>query len=254
MLENDFGFAENEIHTFFSGHRGYHIHVENEAARSLDAMARKEIVDYVSGIGLSMFDKVRKKPSSGKAQKPAITIFKLNNYSWKGHLKRGIRKFIMNANREDLINIGLIKKSADIMFNKKEDILKRCVDESHWDGFNGITIDAWIKIAEHVKTLQAAQIDTVVTSDIHRLIRAERTLHGKTGLLKVEFPVKDLDDFDPFKGAVAFKEGSVKVLVSSAPEFRMGEQTFGPYKNQQVELPTAAAVLLILKGRAEVLT
>ncbi len=33
MLENDFGFLESEIRTFFSGHRGYHIHVENEAIR-----------------------------------------------------------------------------------------------------------------------------------------------------------------------------------------------------------------------------
>ena len=52
MLTNDFGFSEDEIHTFFSGHRGFHIHVENEAVRSLDAVARKEIVDYVLGIGL----------------------------------------------------------------------------------------------------------------------------------------------------------------------------------------------------------
>jgi hypothetical protein len=78
------------------------------------------------------------------------------------------------------------------------------------------------------------------------------TLHGKTGLKKIEFPVQRLSDFDPFKEAVAFKEGTVKVSVSSAPEFRIGENMFGPYKNQTVELPTAAAVLLILKGRAEV--
>jgi len=61
-----------------------------------------------------------------------------------------------------------------------------------------------------------------------------------------------LSDFDPFREAVSFKEGTVKVVVSSAPEFRIGESMFGPYKNQTVELPTAAAVLLILKGRAEV--
>jgi DNA primase small subunit len=57
MLEKDFGFSYNELHVFFSGHRGYHVHVENEAVKTLDAMARKEIVDYVSGIGLSVFDK-----------------------------------------------------------------------------------------------------------------------------------------------------------------------------------------------------
>jgi len=53
-------------------------------------------------------------------------------------------------------------------------------------------------------------------------------------------------------GAVAFKEGTAKVQVSEAPEFKLSGETFGPYKNQTVTLPTAAAVLLILKGRAEV--
>ena len=47
------------------------------------------------------------------------------------------------------------------------------------------------------------------------------TLHGKTGLKKVEFPAKNLQDFDPFTGAVAFKKGKAKVLVSDAPEFRI---------------------------------
>ncbi|HSQ48074.1 MAG TPA: hypothetical protein VLL96_00120, partial [Candidatus Deferrimicrobiaceae bacterium] len=78
------------------------------------------------------------------------------------------------------------------------------------------------------------------------------TLHGKTGLKKIEFPAKNLEDFDPFIGAVAFRRGEVKVLVSDAPEFRLGGQTLGPYKNQTVTLPTAAAVMLICKRRAEV--
>jgi hypothetical protein len=68
----------------------------------------------------------------------------------------------------------------------------------------------------------------------------------------VEFPAKNLQDFDPFTAAVAFKKGEVKVLVSNAPEFRLGGETLGPYKNQTVTLPVAAAVMLICKRRAEV--
>jgi hypothetical protein len=78
------------------------------------------------------------------------------------------------------------------------------------------------------------------------------TLHGKTGLLKIEFPAERLESFDPFVEAVAFKEGTAKVSVSDAPEFRLEGKEFGPYRNETVELPTAAAVLLICKGRAEV--
>jgi hypothetical protein len=68
----------------------------------------------------------------------------------------------------------------------------------------------------------------------------------------VEFPAERLASFDPFVEAVAFKEGMAEVNVSDAPEFRLGGKMFGPYKNEAVELPTAAAVLLVCKGRAEV--
>ena len=105
---------------------------------------------------------------------------------------------------------------------------------------------------ECVRDAQSSKIDTVVTTDIHRLIRMNGTLHGKTGLKKIEFPAKDLQTFDPFVGAVAFKKGEAKVLVSDVPEFTLGGETLGPYKNQVVELPSAAAVMLICKGRAKV--
>jgi DNA primase small subunit len=249
MLMNDFGFSGKDIHTFFSGHRGFHIHVENEAIRSLDAMARKEIVDYVSGTGLSMFNKQRKDDSK---RKKGPTVFSLNNYGWNRRLKNGMRKYLLNASKEDLKDLG-IKRNTEALLRNKEAILKRCLEENRWNSVKGFSVETWTKLAEHVKDLESAKIDTVVTTDIHRLIRANGTLHGKTGLLKAEFPLSRVDSFDPFKEAVAFKAGTARVLVSDAPEFRMCGETFGPYKNAKVELPTAAAVLLICKGRAEVL-
>jgi DNA primase small subunit len=249
MLENDFGFSDKEIRTFFSGHRGYHIHVENEAVRSLDSMARKEIVDYVSGIGLALFGKAKKDQPK---QKRSAKAFSLSDYGWHRRIRLGMRKFLLGASKEDLHNVGL-KTNSDIILEKKAVILSRCLEGDYWKSVQGVSTGTWTKLAEYVKDLESAKIDTVVTTDIHRLIRADGTLHGKTGLLKVEFPVKDLDKFDVFTKAVAFKEGEAKVLVSDAPEFRLGGKTFGPYKKQQVVLPTAAAVLLICKGRAEVL-
>ncbi len=251
ILMDDFGFDENEIHTYFSGHRGYHIHVENEAIRNLDAMARKEIVDYVSGTGLELFNKARRKAL--KSDKAYATAFSLGDYGWKRRIKKGMCQFIKSATTENLKNLG-IKQGATTIMKNKEAILNRCLEQNKWGSVKGIGIETWTKIAEHVKNNEAAQIDTVVTSDIHRLIRANGTLHGKTGLLKAEFPLKELDQFDPFTGAVAFKEGTAKVQVSGAPQFRMSGETFGPYKNEQVTIPTAAAVLLILKGRAQVMT
>lgn len=247
MLENDFGFSANELPTFFSGHRGYHVYVQDEAVKSLDALARKEIVDYVTCLGLTLFEK----KSSDKVK--STQKFRLHDYGWNKRLKVGMKNFISNASRDDLMKIGIRdNKHLELLTDHKETVLTRCLDEGRWDGLFGVGAGTWMKLALHVKNLKASKIDTVVTTDIHRLIRMNGTLHGKTGLKKTEFPADKLEDFDPFTQAVAFKKGAAKVLVSDAPEFRLGGNTLGPYKNQTVELPVAAAVMLICKGRAEV--
>jgi len=249
FLEDDLGFSDKDVHVFFSGHRGYHVHVENDEVRSLDTLARREIVDYVLGLGLSVFEgREKAKSQSKKSSSP----FLLHDFGWNARLKEGMREFILNATKDDLDRIGV--KNYAILQNKNV-ILKRCLDEGRWDSIRGVSIssdNAWIKIAKHVRDLESAKIDTVVTTDIHRLIRMNGTLHGKTGLKKIEFSIRNLDAFDPFKEAVAFKDGTVKVFVSGAPEFRLGGNVLGPFSNQTVELPTAAAVLLVCKGRAEV--
>jgi DNA primase small subunit len=244
VLEKDFGFAQKEVRTFFSGHRGYHLHIENEAVRSLDAMARKEIVDYTIGLGIKRFEKKEKKTRTDK--------FRLHDFGWDRRLKQGIKEVLTNASAEDLLNIGFDARKIEMLKEKKGTLIERCLDDGYWEGVMGIGDGTWMRLAEYIREEKAAKIDTVVTTDIHRLIRMNGTLHGKTGLKKVEFPAKNLEDFDPFTGAVAFKKGKVKVLVSDAPEFRMSGETLGPYKNQTLELPVAAAVMLICKRRAEV--
>ena len=162
-----------------------------------------------------------------------------------------MRRFIDAATKDDLMNAGIKGGAAAAILQYKQQILKRCIEEDMWNSVRGVKDETWFKLAAYLTNLESAVIDTVVTTDIHRLIRMDGTLHGKTGLKKVEFPAADLAKFDAFTEAVAFKEGKAKVSVSCAPEFRLGETTFGPYTNAKVELPTAAAVLLICKGRAE---
>jgi DNA primase small subunit len=248
MLENDFGFSLEKLHVFFSGHRGYHIHVEDEVVRSLDAMARKEIVDYVTGLGLAVLDK--EVPAGKKHGKRSSTRkFSLHNFGWNRRLKLGMEKFLLTATKDDLRSVGL--RNASLLQNK-DMIIKRAINEGRWESINGVSAQTWFKLAKCAQEAEASKIDTVVTTDIHRLIRMNGTLHGKTGLKKIEFPAKDLQTFDPFVGAVAIKKGEVKVLVSDVPEFKLGGKTLGPYKNQVVELSSAAAVMLICKGRAKV--
>ena len=251
MLEKDFGLSPDDVHVFFSGHRGYHVQVEAEVFRTLDAIARKEIVDYVSGLGIEFLN-----PSSAEKPRSKRSLrrpsFHLHDFGWNGRLKEGMRRFVMNTTKDDLKAIGI---RSDALLKNREAVLQRCFEEGRWDSVKGVSVEkTWLKIARHIGKVESAKIDTVVTTDIHRLIRMDGTLHGKTGLLKTEFPAETLVDFDPFEEAVAFKSGAAKVFVSDAPEFRLGGSVFGPYKEQKVEVSTAAAVLLICKGRAEVIT
>ncbi|MEM4703547.1 MAG: DNA primase small subunit PriS [Candidatus Bathyarchaeia archaeon] len=248
MLRRDFGFSEKEIHVFFSGHRGYHVHVESEAVKALDSIARKEIVDYVCGIGLETgFDE-----TEGKFKAHLPPAPRLDELGWRGRLAKGVYDFVLKAEAEDYTSLGLKKAIAEKMVQNKDLILKKWDSIGPYRAVKGLGLEVWKKIVNSCKEAVAAKVDTVVTTDTHRLIRMAGTLHGKTGLKKVEVPMSELEGFDPLKEAVAFKNGVVTVLVSSAPQFRLGEETFGPYENHKVQLPTAAAVLLVGKGRAEV--
>jgi DNA primase small subunit len=249
MLTQDFGFSQKEIRIFFSGHRGYHIIVESKVIETLDAMSRKEIVDYITGLGVDLFHELNAKSKSKTSTFPEVFISDI------GLLKRlvqGLQSFMATAKDDDFKNIGLKSNVVEVLMRNRNLFLENLQKKGEWIFVKGVGFSSWRKIMMHVIKLQSAKIDTVVTTDIHRLIRLPDTLHGKTGFKKVEFPISDIYTFDPFKDAIAFNGGEVFVNISDAPEFRVGDKIFGPYKNQQVELPTAAALFLICKGRAEV--
>jgi DNA primase small subunit len=65
LLETDFGFEDLTV--VFSGGRGYHVHVRDEAVQTLDSDARREVVDYVRGIGLEFDHVVTEETVGGEA-------------------------------------------------------------------------------------------------------------------------------------------------------------------------------------------
>jgi len=140
----------------------------------------------------------------------------------------------------------------DNILSKREEILRSWERRGPWSIIRGVGVETWRKIIRRAVGSQAARIDTVVTTDIHRLIRLPATLHGRTGWLKVSFPAGEIEGFDPFSSAIAFKRGEAIVYVKRAPNFRIGEETFGPFRDEKVELPMAAAIFLLCKGVAEV--
>jgi DNA primase small subunit len=249
FLMRDFGFSPEEMEVSFSGHRGYHVCVESEEVQGLDQMARKEIVDYVMGIGLEPGFQGLGERSENKSR--ILIGPDLNDSGWRGRIAKGTYEFLLSATPEELQQIGLTKKIADTLTKHRETLLESWKGKGPWGIIKDVGVESWKKIAQHGVETQSAKIDTVVTTDIHRLIRLSNTLHGKTGLRKVMVPITGIEHFDPFKSAVAFKEGTVAVTAIDAPQFRLGDETYGPYQEETIELPTAAALLLLCKGRAK---
>jgi len=249
VLTEDFGFSSEVLTVAFSGHRGYHVHVESEVVRDFDSLARKEIVDYVMGIGLdAKFHGLRK----GATTERRVPGPDLNDRGWRGRVAKGTYDFLLTASKEDLIKTGLKTQHINPLIKHREALLKSWKQKGPWGVVKGISPETWRKIAQYGVEKQSVKIDTVVTPDINRLIRLSNSLHGKTGLKKIEFPITGIEDFDPLKSAVAFKEGEITVLVSEAPQFRVEDKIYGPFERQKVELPTAAALMLLCKGVAKV--
>ncbi len=52
FLTNDFGVSSASISVYFSGNRGYHLHVQDERFEGMDPSARAQIANYIKGTGL----------------------------------------------------------------------------------------------------------------------------------------------------------------------------------------------------------
>jgi DNA primase small subunit len=249
VLIEDFGFSSKVLTVAFSGHRGYHVHVESKAVRELDSLGRKEIVDYVMGIGLEA-----EFHGLGKSATPDRRVSgpDLNDRGWRGRVAKGTYDFLLTASKEELTNLGLKSVHINQLVRHREVLLESWKQKGPWGVVKSISPETWRKIAQYGVEKQSVKIDSVVTPDINRLIRLSNSLHGKTGLKKVVFPISAIEDFDPLKSAVAFKGGEVTVLVSEAPQFRVEDEIYGPFERQKIELPTAAALMLLCKGVAKV--
>ncbi len=253
FLIDDFGFAPEEIEVCFSGQRGYHAHIYSEEVRQLDQAARKEIVDYVSGIGFDVESSEFWKQISGNRGSRELIGPDLNDPGWQGRIANGINDLLKSSTPQQLEQLpGIDKASLRALIKNREFILKNWNEKTNWR-YAGVDVKGWRQIIQYIINIHgvSAAVDSVVTTDIHRLIRLPRSLHGKTGLMAMNIPLDALKKFDPLKYAVAFKHGTLKVHINEAHQFRIGDEKFGPYDDETVVLPMAAAIYLLCKRAAE---
>jgi len=257
FLVEDFGIKSEEMHLYFSGHRGYHLHLISEKLKKLDDIQRKEIVDYVIGMGVDPSEQGLYQGSHDLYLGDKLSVVsgpQMTDPGWRGRLAKGVYRIITELNQKQLIELGFSRGAAHQILNEREKIEREWSREILWSYFQdkwGVTDRVWKNVIEKALVLMAlsANIDTVVTTDIHRLIRMPETLNGKTGFRATMVDLDRLEEFDPFYEPVVF-EGTQRVHVMEAPVLRIRDKTLGPFADEDIELPLAAAVLLVAKGVA----
>jgi len=238
-LIKDFGLHEKELKIYFSGHRGFHVHVERKDLIELDQEARREIVDYIKGEGLILSVDVLRRGLPGPS---------LGDPGWLGRLTRGVYQLISCSDEESLLSMGFPRRDIDYILTYREKILQALGgDHPYWGYVAKLSKKAWKLIMGYVKQNYACMIDERVTTDIKRLIRLPGSIHGKTGMRVVKVELDELEGFNPFERARIIK-GELKVYVREKLSIKLGGYTI---TEGAQTLPFQIALYLICRGRAE---
>jgi len=216
FLISDFGFRKNELLIVFSGHRGFHIHIYNEKILELNQEARREIADYVRGIGINykMFI-----PVKGSLIKPYNPDFW--DPAWLGRVSRALYNLFTSINlEENLKKIGIADRTIKKISSLKQEIIKKLEEKPpNWNYLSKVIDEnTWEIIFHKVAEEEGAKIDERVTIDIKRLIRLPGSLHGKTGMKVSKIDYHGLENFDIRKHAVVFADNPVKVDIKNPPQ------------------------------------
>ena len=246
ILIQDFGVSPNNLTTNFSGNRGYHVHVKGPQTKHLTQYARREIVDYIMAIGLE--PQYHGFSSRNRGARPALA-----DRGWRGRAARALYDFIQETTPQQLKEIKVGRKAAKKIVDNREEILDTLMNKHPSNLTPHIDSKSLKIILDKAADLQASEIDTVVTTDIHRLIRLANSLHGKTGWQVQTIPYGNLPDYEPFREAVVIDGPPVKLRFKWAPEITMNGIPYGPYQDEELELPLGAAIFFLAKKGAMVL-
>ncbi len=274
MLTCELGFTQDDIHLVFSGGRGYHVHIEMPEVKGWGSSERRELVDYVCGIGLDPEIMLRGRggtekgkgagPSSrGAAKSPNTPPEKIHSWHYRYRLalleyltalkqmkqedavaKLAAIKGISKDSAKEFIEKSLsptitrLKKPENtIMLSKSNRVLKTILTGEDSDFPN-------------VLREKAALTDEPVTTDVKRLIRAPGSLHGGSGFKVVSVDVKALDRFDPLIDPVYFGTAETKIDLMFPLNMPLLGNNYSLVKGINT-VPEAMAVFLCARGIAE---
>jgi len=249
ILTGEFGMDPRQIELVFSGGRGYHVHVLDIAFRTWGSAERRELIDYVCGIGIDPAIMLSGKLPPGPGW-PARYRETLTGYiDWIGTL----------APAEALAHLtemeGVGKESALAFLKNRQEILDTIRRNPTGKILNDRVLHA-VTCQEEGEfrnrlLARAALADEPVTTDTKRLIRMPTSLHGGSGMRVQPLELRELHDFDPLIDAVVFGTRDVRVDLKFALTMPMLGSTYELKKGIST-VPEAVAVFLCARGAAEI--
>ncbi len=257
FLDDDFGFEELEV--VFSGGRGYHVHVRDDSVQHLEREHRREIVDYVRGIGLDFESLIETETVAGLGRKTPTERRTLRiDGGWgdriHGHFMAFVDELLAMDDEAALERLqtfdGIGEGKATATLNAAR---------NNYEGLEAgnVTVHTAVsQLAERFASIAVerdnAPIDEPVTTDTNRLIRLPGSLHGGSGLETVRLDRDEIDDFEPLVDAVpeTFVGHDVTVDVTDGGVVELGGNARSIDEGVQ-SLPEYVAVFLMARGRAE---
>ena len=258
FLDEDFGFRDTEI--VFSGGRGYHVHVRDKGVQDLERGARREIVDYVRGTGLTFEALVSGEAVAGTAgrKSPARkrTLSTVGGWSARAHrhLLGLVDDLLAMDEREALSRL----QEFDGVGEGRSEAILRAAQENYGELERGnVDIHPAVfglarQVAGSVVTRDGAPIDEPVTTDVNRLIRLPGSLHGGSGLVVRRIEREDLEGFDPLIDAIpeTFRGQEIAIDVTDPGLVELGGDSFTIDAGNHT-VPEYVGVFLMARGRAE---
>ena len=255
FLLSEMGFDPGELRLFFSGGRGYHVHVVSEKVYGLDSDMRREIANYVRAEGLNIPD-IRKNAKG----------VRYNGGGWIGELDFRITEFyreIASGGNTDrlLERAGLNPEKYITRLRTRFVDGKSRIDIFKSPGYAKYAImdqddeRLWQAILDELSREERVEIDSPVTTDTHRLIRLPGSLHGKTGLMVKEVSIDRLTEFEPLVEAIPMAFLNGKLLIGTERGFRVsmnGEDFIIP--EGECEVPTYLGVYASASKRSQIIS
>ncbi len=253
FLMGTFGFDESDLKVFFSGGRGYHVHVLSESIYGLNSDGRREIADYIRGEGLI----------SEEFRKIGV-VYSQDAKGWINEIDQEFmkiyRKYRENEESvfkdENLLKVFRSRKNIEEYFGRMKTVkigkkLVNKVDllqEPGNEKYHYMTKDDQAILQAIISTMQredTAEIDEPVTTDVHRLIRYPYSLHGKSGLRVIPVAISHMREFEPLVEALnpLLKDRTSKIEVKRPVNVKFNSETYALVPGE-TELPLDLSVFL----------